>query len=103
MSITGFAARPGTAVDPLWSMRRASDPSTAWIRSRSIAKSCGHRGSYGTISIIVPDCSARDGHAGEARQGLPTRASLLQQDILEELNRARIVRLAEPEHRLLAH
>src|SRR2546427_1794342 len=92
MSITVLASIPGTAVDPLCSIRSASEPSAAWIRSRSVSNSRSHRGSYGTISSIARDCISAPHSAG----------LLPQQNVFEELDRTRIVRLSEPEHRLLA-
>ncbi len=40
-----LAGRPGTAVEPTWSIRRATVPSAAAIRSRWILKVAGQVGS----------------------------------------------------------
>ena len=41
----GFAASPGTAVDPMCSMRRSRPPSASWIRAASRRNRSGHAGS----------------------------------------------------------
>src|SRR5438309_6353579 len=46
MSMIGFAARPGTAVEPVCSRRRTRVPRAARIRSSSWRKRCGQAGSY---------------------------------------------------------
>ena len=51
-STIGLAARPGTDVDPMCSMRRASGPSAAAMRRRSASKRVRQRGSYATISTV---------------------------------------------------
>src|SRR5579872_406415 len=53
MSITGLAARPGTAVEPTCSMRRARAPKTRRISTASAANRAGHSGSYGTRRIVA--------------------------------------------------
>jgi hypothetical protein len=45
MSMTGFAASPGTDVEPACSIRNASLPSARRMRSASPAKNSGHCGS----------------------------------------------------------
>ena len=45
MSTIGFAARPGTDVDPTWSIRRAAAPSAPRIRCDSSSNDVGHDGS----------------------------------------------------------
>jgi hypothetical protein len=55
MSMTGFAASPGTAVDPTCSIRMAWSPNDSRIRAASAANRAGHAGSYGTMTIIVRD------------------------------------------------
>jgi len=42
---TGAVASPGTAVEPLWSIRTATSPSATRSRARSSSKSTAQRGS----------------------------------------------------------
>jgi len=58
MSISGFAARPGTDVDPTCSTCTAFEPSAARIRVASRWNSRGHSGSYSASSIVAL-CSVR--------------------------------------------
>jgi len=46
MSMIGFAARPGTDVEPVCSIASARSPRIERIRASSRAKSAGHDGSY---------------------------------------------------------
>src|SRR4051794_14932251 len=50
MSMTGLAAKPGTDVDPLWSMRSATSPSAARMSPASSLNVAAHAGSYGLTS-----------------------------------------------------
>src|SRR6478672_10483668 len=54
MSMTAFAARPGIAVEPLWSTRNASVPSARRSRTASASNADGQTGSYGTSSRKCP-------------------------------------------------
>ena len=42
MSMTGFASSPGTAVEPMWSMREGTSPSATRSALAVRAKSAGH-------------------------------------------------------------
>ena len=57
MSTIGFAARPGTEVEPTWSTRTASDPSAARIRVASASKRAGQEVSA-SVDLVLPTSSA---------------------------------------------
>src|SRR5439155_15759441 len=50
MSITFFAANPGTAVEPMWSIRTAAGPSTSRRRFAIALNAAGQCREYGTTS-----------------------------------------------------
>ncbi len=50
MSTIGFAARPGTDVEPTWSIRRARTPSAPRMRAASSSNAADHDGSASTIA-----------------------------------------------------
>jgi len=54
MSMTSLAARPGTAVDPMWSMREARSPSASRRLAAYRAKRSGHAGSYSATTTETP-------------------------------------------------
>ena len=45
MSMIGLAARPGTAVDPTWSMRTATSSTAGQTRVATVSNHCGQSGS----------------------------------------------------------
>src|SRR5262249_60611793 len=51
-SMIGLAARPGTAVEPMWSIRSATVPSASRNVRPSSPNSAGQAGLYSTISIL---------------------------------------------------
>src|SRR6185312_15071854 len=50
-SMISLAASPGTAVEPIWSMRSADSPSVPASHSLMRSNSSGHSGRYATITI----------------------------------------------------
>jgi hypothetical protein len=52
MSITGFAAKPGTDVEPTWSIRTTSAPNASRTFRASSVYRLGQSGSYGTMTIM---------------------------------------------------
>src|SRR3954447_21604312 len=52
-SIRSLAARPGTDVEPIWSIRSARSPSAPRSAAPIVAKSAGQRLLYGTISTCT--------------------------------------------------
>src|SRR5918998_4045644 len=52
-SMRSFAARPGTAVEPMWSMRAASGPSAARSSPATASNAAGQPSRYGMISIMA--------------------------------------------------
>jgi hypothetical protein len=66
-SIRSFAANPGTAVEPMWSMRSARSPSTERIRRASRAKSRVQRSEYGSIATRATERACHE--SGERPRG----------------------------------
>jgi hypothetical protein len=50
-SITGLAGSPGTAVEPMWSTRRATGPSARRSSAACAANRPGHTGTYSTTMM----------------------------------------------------
>src|SRR3954463_14437241 len=76
--MTGFASRPGTAVDPMCSTRTATE---ARASARRLSSSCARTAQAGSLSTMRMAGSKRSSRDGWRSRSLPSEATVRAYDV----------------------